>query len=68
MSFIIEPPYTRPVRTVVVCHERRIMEILRSCVKDEGGPLEAGIPVQASNRLMRLYLKGRVVSDKEKVL
>ncbi|MCC9138669.1 hypothetical protein ACFSKU_18370 [Pontibacter silvestris] len=41
--------------------------VLRCCANDEGRPLGAGIQVQASNRLVRLCLKGMVVSDKEKL-
>ena len=62
-----EPLYARPACTVVVCHERRTLIVLRCCANDEGRPLGAGIQVQAPNRLVRLCLKGMVVSDKEKL-
>ncbi|TPE43438.1 hypothetical protein FJM51_23310, partial [Amaricoccus solimangrovi] len=62
-----EPLYARPACTVVVCHEQRTRVLLWCCANDEGRPLGAGIQVQAPNRLVRLCLKGMVVSDKEKL-
>ena len=38
----------------------------RSCVRDEGRPLAAGLQDQAANRLELLWLRARVVSVKEK--
>ena len=41
--------------------------VRRCYTNDEGRPLEAGVQAQASNHLVQLCLKGKVVSDKEKV-
>ncbi len=38
----------------------------RSCVRDEGRPLAAGLQDQAANRLELLWSRARVVSVKEK--
>lgn len=41
---------------------------LKSCIKDEGGPLGTGFQELISNHLMLHCLRGFVVSDKENVL
>ena len=48
--------------------ERRSETVLtvRNCTKDEGGPFEAGLQDQASNRLKLLWSKAMVVSVEEK--
>jgi hypothetical protein len=38
----------------------------RGCIKDEGGPLGAGLQEQASNHLKLLWSRAMVVSVKEK--
>ena len=35
--------------------EDRVIQGVRSCAKDEGGPLEAGLQEQASNHLKLLW-------------
>ena len=42
------------------------IEATCNCVKDEGGPLGAGLQEQASNHLKLLWSRARVVSIKEK--
>jgi len=42
------------------------IEAMYNCVRDEGGPLEAGLQEQASNHLKLLWSRVRVVSVKEK--
>jgi hypothetical protein len=61
------PPYTEPyVRWLCVTNEEQ--ETVRRCyTNDEGSPLGVGVQAQASNHLVRLRLKGEVVSDREKM-
>ena len=47
---------------MLVCHEHRVSTTVRNCTRDEGGPLEAGSQVQASNHCKLLSLKAMVVS------
>ena len=42
------------------------IEATCNCVKDEGGPLGAGLQEQASNHLKLLWSRARVVSVMEK--
>jgi len=67
------------LETCVLCHEfdsgARIARVLfqpvsapRSCTRDEGRPLGAGLQEQAPNHLKLLWSNARVVSVKEKAL
>lgn len=67
-NYFNKPPYTGPyVRWWCVTNEEQ--KTVRRCyTNDEGSPLGVGVQAQASNHLVRLRLKGEVVSDKEKML
>lgn len=62
-----EPPYAeRHVRWWCVTNGEQ--ETVQGCyTNDEGSPLGVGVQAQTSNHLVRLRLKGAVVSDKEKM-
>ena len=64
MNRCIRDPY---VQWWCVTNEGQFTAGLRCSTNDEGRSLEAGIHVQASDPLVQLCLKGKVVSDKEKV-